>query len=97
MGWSIMCTHYMVETLGRNTTWMSSAAFMTLWGENERTFWAAGSLQLHLDKTPDHYKVLIETFVAYHNIIVLRRAQDSLGMAPCDVMVELWFLTVMGN
>jgi len=40
--------------------------------------------QLHDDNAPAHSSQLIQTFLAKHNIPVVRQAPYSLDMAPCD-------------
>jgi hypothetical protein len=40
--------------------------------------------QLHHDNTPAHSAHLIQTFVAKHNIPVVRQAPYCTDMAPCD-------------
>ena len=46
--------------------------------------WAAGTWQLHRDNAPAHSSQLIQTFLAKHNIPVVRQAPYSPDMAPCD-------------
>jgi histone-lysine N-methyltransferase SETMAR len=45
--------------------------------------WAAKTWQLHHDNAPAHSAHLIQTFVAKHNIPVVRQAPYSPDMAPC--------------
>jgi len=45
--------------------------------------WAAGKWQQHHDNTPAHSSQLIQTFVAKHNIPMVRQAPYSPDMAPC--------------
>jgi hypothetical protein len=47
--------------------------------------WAAGMWQLHHDNAPAHSSQLIETFLAKHNILVVRQAPYSPDMAPCEI------------
>ena len=46
--------------------------------------WATGTWQLHHDNAPAHSSPLIQTFLAKHNIPVVRQAPYSPDMAPCD-------------
>ena len=46
--------------------------------------WAMGTWQLHRDNAPPHSLQLIQTFLAKHNIPVIRQAPYSPDMAPCD-------------
>jgi len=46
--------------------------------------WTAGTWQLHHDTSPTHSLQLIQTFLAKHNIPVVRQAPYSPDMAPCD-------------
>ena len=46
--------------------------------------WATGTWQLHHDNAPSHSSQLIQTFLAKHDIPVVRQAPYSLDMAPCD-------------
>jgi len=45
--------------------------------------WAAGTWDLHHDNAPAHSSQLIQTFLAKHNIPVVRQAPYSPDMAPC--------------
>ena len=47
--------------------------------------WAAGMWQLHHNNAPAHSSQLIQTFLAKHNISVVRQAPYSPDMASCDV------------
>jgi histone-lysine N-methyltransferase SETMAR len=46
--------------------------------------WAAGTWQLHHDDTPAHSSQLIQTFLAKHNIPMVRQASYSPDIAPCN-------------
>jgi len=46
--------------------------------------WATGMWQLHHDNAPAHSLQLIQTFLAKHNIPVVRQDPYSPDMAPCD-------------
>ena len=46
--------------------------------------WAAGTWQLQYDNAPARSSQLIQTFLAKHNIFVVRQAPYSPDMAPCD-------------
>ena len=46
--------------------------------------WATGTWQLHHDIAPAHSSHLIQTFLAKHNIPLVRQAPYSPDMAPCD-------------
>ena len=46
--------------------------------------WAGGTWQLHHDNAPAHSSQLIQTFLAKHNILVVRQVPYSHDMAPCD-------------
>ena len=46
--------------------------------------WAAGTWHLHRDNAPAHSSQLIQTFLARHNIPVVRQAPYSPDMVPCD-------------
>jgi len=51
--------------------------------------WAAGTWQLYHDNAPAHSSKLIETFLAKHNIPVVRQAPYSPDMAPCNFWLFL--------
>jgi hypothetical protein len=46
--------------------------------------WAVTTWQLHHDNAPAHSSHLIQTFLAKHNIPVVRQAPYSPNMTPCD-------------
>jgi len=46
--------------------------------------WAMGTWQLHHDNAPANSSQLIQTFLAKHNIPVVRHAPYSPDMAPCN-------------
>ena len=46
--------------------------------------WKTGNWQLHHDNAPAHSSHLIQTFLAKHNIPLVRQAPYSPDMAPCD-------------
>ena len=46
--------------------------------------WAEGTWQLYHDNAPAHSSQLIQTFLAKHNMHVVRQTPYSPDMAPCD-------------
>ena len=46
--------------------------------------WQAGTWLLHHDNAPAHSSQLVQTFLAKHNVPVVRQAPYSPDMAPCD-------------
>ena len=51
--------------------------------------WAAGTWPLHHNNAPAHSSQLIQTFLAKHNILLVRQAPYSPDMAPCDFCLFL--------
>jgi hypothetical protein len=45
---------------------------------------AAQTWQLHHDNAPAHSSHLIQSFLAKHNIPLIRQAPYSFDMTPCD-------------
>ena len=84
MGWCITSTHHKAKTLTKKTTWKSFLAFVMLCGARDRTCGAAVTWQLHHDNAPTYSSQLIQTFLAKHNIPVVRQAPYSPDMASFD-------------
>jgi hypothetical protein len=84
VGWCITSTHHKTKTLIKSTTWKSFVAFVMLCGVRDRTCRQRERSSCINDKAPAHSSQLIQTFLAKHNIIVVRQALYSPNMSPCD-------------
>ena len=84
VGWCIMNPHHKAKPSPKSSTRGYFCHLCNTVRRKRPDLWAAETWQLHHDNAPAHSLHLIQSFLAKHNIPLIRQAPYSPDMAPCD-------------